>query len=223
MAHWSRPLGFRVLFFLAAIVLLGTGCTGVRVAPSDVVVHSADGLELLSDGGRGSLYIRRPSPRLAGFTKVRLTSVYISYKKRIDRRRPAEEGALAHHFRDALMREFEDSFGWTLVEEPGSDVLNLQLGALDMDLADEPIGNETATVFVAPGGTVNLVLDLRFSTDDEPLFRYVQQRRLPGGVYYDASGLEFERVKRSIDSFVVDSRERVQRFYRAGNDEHAAR
>ncbi len=190
-----------------------------------LAIVTKDGLHLVSDDAPGAIFVKPPQPDLYLYSKILLAPVAISYNHMTKRRRNVYELELGRHIRQALTQELEHSAGWQLVKRPGSDVLRVQLAILEMELRDPETTGTASSNFLSKGGFVTIVMELRDSITDEPLFRFVERGSLPGGFYADPSTAEVDRVKRAVDRFAADTRTNlelfhnsIQRIHENGND-----
>jgi hypothetical protein len=178
-----------------------------------LAVVTKDGLHLVNADAPGAIFVKPPQPDLYRYTKIVLAPVAISYNHMTKRRRDVYELEMGRHIRQALTKQLESSAGWQLVKRPGSDVLRVQLAILEMELRDPQATGTASSNFLSQGGFITIVMELRDSVTDEPLFRFVERGSLPGGFYADPSTAEVDRVKRAVDRFAADTRTSLELFH----------
>jgi Protein of unknown function (DUF3313) len=180
---------------LAWIVAGFLGLGYVRVAAADAP-KEWDGL-VLQQGKRLSLIYVRPGASLAGYKRVRLERLRVSFDKNW---KPNDTKNLSRHLskedfemiKNALADEFGKTFaaelakgGYKVVDESGEDVLDITPLVIDLYIS-APEGSNVGTraVYTADPGRMTLVAELRDSVTNQILFRVVDTRRAEWGDTY---------------------------------------
>ncbi len=176
------------LLFLAALFLGCTSSTPMIDTGPDAVV-TFDGLHKVK-GSRADEAWARPGLDLSGYSKIMLQGAGIEYRPGGETGRAwrARAGGGPYEvtenqkqrLRTVLAAAFRDELGksdrFTLVEEPGPDVLLIRGALLDVVsyVPPEPIGR--LDIFLSSVGEATLVLEIRDSISNAILVRAVDRK-----------------------------------------------
>ena len=170
---------------------LGLGCAstppadpGPGSATPKSVHTTADGLELVEDLRKGALYIK-PDHGITPHYRYHLSQVLLTYDYDSPRFSRTQEDRMRRYVEDAAIGGMIQE-GATMVTGPGSCVLSMGLGLVDIALK-APKGSGATTSILASSGAITLVVDLRDSLSGEPLLRYGRRIGLPGGIQWQDS------------------------------------
>ena len=143
-----------------------------------------DGLQSVKISGLDVVYVR-PGSSLAGYDKFRLPPISVAFRKNWDRdssgvgirsRVSAKDAQrikdrLATLGREELVKELTAG-GYTLSEQAGDDVLDLDTRIVDLDVTapDVPTAGRQA-IYAVSAGELTLVAELRDSVSGETIMR----------------------------------------------------
>jgi len=180
--------------FVSALVTLSTASV---LTPAGL--HSAhaatqtewDGLELRNDRRVDRLFVR-PGASLAGFQRVRLERLQVSFDRNWDPNRSRRgtqrltnadfdriRSALADEFARVATQELQRG-GYQVVTEAGEDVLDVQPFIVDLFITAPGTRTPGTTTFTADPGRMTLVAELRDSETQTVLARVVDAQRAAG-------------------------------------------
>jgi hypothetical protein len=197
----------------ALIICLCLSATANTPASAQNTVHevmSYDGLEKTRVKGIDLAYVR-PGATLAGYTKVIIEPVQVTFAKSWNPKVTGSAFALNESQRDAIRasaaKTVSDAFakelqrgGYTVVSQPGADtlqikpyIINLYVTAPDVQSAGR------SRVYVRSAGQATLVAELADSQTGQVIARVMDTRDAPGnGVVMVSSGVmnraEGERI-----------------------------
>ena len=152
-----------------------------------------DGLELRNDRRVDRLFVR-PGASLAGYQRVRLERLQVSFDRNWDPNR-SRRGAqrLTNTDFDNIRNTLADEFargvtqelgrgGYQVVTEAGEDVLDVQPFVIDLFItAPASRGAGSTWTFTADPGRMTLVAELRDSETQTILARVIDAQRAAGG------------------------------------------
>jgi hypothetical protein len=189
----SRGIPSRTLAFagLAALVVLA-GCAGsgeIQYATGRRAGVSPDGLHLINTwGGRAQRVYVKPGVDLQGYDKVMLEPVVVRFGLTSARELSRETIAVVkQNFRDIFEREIGKSTIYTLVKEPGPDVLRLTPQLIDLVItAPKRPATPDESIVIRSAGAVTLALELSDSRSHAALVRAYDRRAIsnPSGLAY---------------------------------------
>jgi hypothetical protein len=183
--------------FVSALVTLSTVSVltpaGLRSAAAAGPQTEWDGLELRNDRRVDRLFVR-PGASLAGYTRVRLERLQVSFDRNWDPNR-SRRGAqrLTNTDFDNIRNTLADEFSrivaqelgrgnYQVVSEAGEDVLDVQPFVIDLFItAPGTRAPGTTWVFTADPGRMTLVAELRDSETQTILARVIDAQRAAGG------------------------------------------
>ena len=183
--------------FVSALVTLSTVSVltpaGLRSAAAAGPQTEWDGLELRNDRRVDRLFVR-PGASLAGYTRVRLERLQVSFDRNWDPNR-SRRGAqrLTNTDFDNIRNTLADEFNrivaqelargnYQVVNEAGEDVLDVQPFVIDLFItAPGTRAPGTTWVFTADPGRMTLVAELRDSETQTILARVIDAQRAAGG------------------------------------------
>ena len=148
---------------------------------------SADGLHKTKVKGLDLVYAR-PGASLEGYKQVLLRPISVTFRKEWHnppgdpyRMNAADaeriKGRMSALVREELRKEL-DKGGYSLVEAPGEDVLELQMSIIDLHAAApdvQPVGR--VDVFAFSAGEMTLVAELRDSVSGDTIMRIYDRAR----------------------------------------------
>jgi hypothetical protein len=179
------------LFLASIFVMVVSGCA--TQAPT---VDTSAGAEMTFDGlfpvenSRADAAWARPDVDLSPYSKIMLQGVGVEYRPGGETGRSMSSRSNASHFEvteeqkdrfEALMREvFLEELGrsehFTIVTEPGPDVLLVRGGLLDVVSFVPPDTVGRSDIYLSRVGEATLVLELRDSITEAILARAVDRR-----------------------------------------------
>ena len=176
---------------LALTALLAAGCstsTPTINTAADARV-SFDGLNEVIGTTADEAWARADLD-LSGYSKIMLESVGIEYRPDGEKRRSSMARSTATHFevtearkqrfedilRESFVNELGKSTKYTLVTEPGADVLLIRGGLLDVVSFVPPDTVGRSEVYLRQVGEATLVLELHDSVTEAILARVIDRR-----------------------------------------------
>ena len=183
--------------FVSALVTLSTVSVltpaGLPSAAAAGAQTEWDGLELRNDRRVDRLFVR-PGASLAGYARVRLERLQVSFDRNWDPNR-SRRGAqrLTNTDFDNIRNTLADEFSrivaqelgrgnYQVVSEAGEDVLDVQPFVIDLFItAPGTRAPGTTWVFTADPGRMTLVAELRDSETQTILARVIDAQRAAGG------------------------------------------
>lgn len=182
---------YSMLLVVISSILVLSGCAGSSptIDTSDTAEMTFDGLYPI-DGGTADAAWARPGADISQYSKILLQGVGVEY-------RPGGESGRLHHARvghdhselsdnqkarfemllnEAFQEELSKSEYFTLVDEPGPDVLLIRGGLLDVVsyVPPEPLGR--GEIYLRRLGEATLVLEIRDSVSEAIIARVVDRR-----------------------------------------------
>lgn len=184
--HVSMPI-----VVLIGILALQSGCAG-----SNPTLDTSAGAEMTFDGlypvkgGTADAAWARPDADISQYSKIMLQNVGIEYRPGGESGRfysatrrddhyvvtDAQKEKLRELLQEAFQEELGKSKHFSLVTEPGADVLLIRGGLLDVVsyIPPEPIGR--SEIFLSRVGEATLVLEIRDSVSEAIIARAVDRR-----------------------------------------------
>ena len=172
-----------------ATALLGAACA---TSPPELVYATGagavtgDGLHRVRWSQLGAEFVK-PGADLGGYDKVLLDPVTISTMPVGEKRRmvpvkqyqptPPFLAGMRRAYREMFAKQFERG-GFRVVSEPGPGVLRISGHVVDLVLTArlDPEEQAGTSEFVTTFGDLTLLLDVRDSTNDEPLLRTLDRQ-----------------------------------------------
>ena len=181
----------RTALLLCTIVLLaGCAASTPTVDTSDESKMTYDGLYPVK-GGRADEAWARPDVDLTQYSKIMLQGVGVEYRPGGESGRTftarsrggpyevteAQKARFEATMAEAFLEELGKSKYFTIVSEPGPDVLLIRGGLLDVVsyVPPEPVGGR-ADVYLSKVGEATLVLEIRDSITEAILARAIDRR-----------------------------------------------
>jgi hypothetical protein len=198
-----RSFGLLVLVGLAT----GTGCGSVPVTDQSTRDESAvetnsDELERVPIRGPGVLAMR-PGRPIGAYDKFKLNRIDVTFAR--TRYSSADEERIREFVRDYLMRSMEAT-GLPIVETPDACTLLVEIGVLDVALADPISSTGSSTHFVASWGTATIAQHLFDGGTAVPLMQYAIRRKAKGGTGSGISeGRDWTRIEEMLDRMLRDA------------------
>ncbi len=180
-----------LLPFVVVTAVLMAGCEGSTptLDTSDETQMTFDGLYPVK-GGTADEAWARPGIDISQYSKIMLQGVGIEYRPGGETRRTSMSLSRADHYeidakqrerfeavvRETFVDEMSRSEHFTIVSEPGPDVLLIRGGLFDVEsyVPPEPIGR--GAIYLRSVGEATLVLELRDSESGAILARAVDRR-----------------------------------------------
>ena len=183
---------YNKLFLACVAAVTFAGCTAsaptVDTSAADEMTY--DGLYPVK-GGRADVAWARPDVDLTQYSKIMLQGIGVEYRPGGESGRSYMARTSDSHYevteeqkdrfeatmREAFLEELARSERFTIVTEPGPDVLLIRGGLLDVVsyVPPEPVGARS-NVYLSRVGEVTLVLELRDSITEAILARAVDRR-----------------------------------------------
>jgi hypothetical protein len=219
---------FRNISLAAAAVMLVTACvSNPTVDSSDEAQMTFDGLYPIK-GGSADLAWARPGADISQYSKLMLQGVGIEYRpggesgKLYNRRSSADYFEISDEqkerfeklLRESFVAELGKSERFTIVNEPGPDVLLIRGGLLDVVsfVPPEPVGR--VDIYLSRVGEATLILEIRDSVSEAILARAVDRRAAEDSFGMGESNrvLNTAEVRRTINAWARLLRERLDTY-----------
>ncbi|MFP6802395.1 MAG: DUF3313 family protein [Pseudomonadales bacterium] len=171
-----------------------------------------DGLHRV-DGSNMQYAWLKPNLSLAAYTKIRLVNAGIEYRQvkpasgspSVNASRSEfpltekKKARLESLLREVFLEELSNSKHFSLVSEPGPDVLTLTGGLLDVVSAIPPESAGRNDFYVSNIGSAKLVLELQDSRSNEILARALDGRNVqPLSLQRSSPGINAQEVRREF-------------------------
>lgn len=222
----------KMLPLIALIASSGllTGCAGSNptVDTSAEAEISFDGLYRVKGGTADAAWVRKGAD-ISQYSKIMLQGVGIEYRPGGESGRLYYSRRSADHFEisdkqkerlveiltEAFRKELGKSEHFTIVSEPGPDVLLIRGALLDVVsfVPPEPIGR--GEIFLSRVGEATLVLEIRDSVSDAILVRAVDRRAAEdaaGGFSRSNRVFNAAEVRRMAQAWARKLRERLDEY-----------
>lgn len=222
----------KMLPLIALIASSGllTGCAGSNptVDTSAEAEISFDGLYRVKGGTADAAWVRKGAD-ISQYSKIMLQGVGIEYRPGGESGRLYYSRKSADHFEisdkqkerlveiltEAFRKELGKSEHFTIVSEPGPDVLLIRGALLDVVsfVPPEPIGR--GEIFLSRVGEATLVLEIRDSVSDAILVRAVDRRAAEdaaGGFSRSNRVFNAAEVRRMAQAWARKLRERLDEY-----------
>lgn len=228
MRQVIHPLIRKILLISAATVLM-TGCTASNptIDTSSEAEMTFDGLFPVT-GGTADAAWARPGADVSLYSKIMLQGVGIEY-------RPGGESGKLYHarssadhfkltdtqksklvgvFREAFLDELGESEHFTIVDEPGPDVLLIRGGLTDVVSYVPPERVGRSEVFLSTVGEATIVLEIRDSVSEAVIARAVDRRAAENSVGFTRSNRVSNQaeVRRLVKVWARLLRERLDSY-----------
>jgi hypothetical protein len=164
-------------------------------------------------GATAAVFVKPPRPHLQRYDKMWVAPAAITYKEGVRAWSPKDEKQLRRSFRTSLLKSINEGPAWKHAEEPGEDVLYVRVSLIevDVDSTATPAGSQM-TIRESSGGAI-IVLELYDSMTQEPLFRFIEKRKLPGGIF-SGGNVDRDRMTTAFRGFARDIGETLRNQYR---------
>lgn len=223
----------KVRNLLVLLGLAGIACAG---APEGIYYSSGkgsvtpDGLHRVKWEPFRVTYVK-PGADLQRYTKVLVQEVTVSYKTpprsgglqldAIDPNYALPESSLRsmkRYFHDIFVKELGESQNFTVVSEPGPDVLVISGHVVNLKISVPPDWSETPdqSVYTKSSGQMTLLLDARDSQSGEPLVRVGQARAIDlgdGGWYESDPVTNSGAVRDAFQTWASSLRRELDQFH----------
>lgn len=222
------PNGRNNITILAFVLFVLAGCASqtpvLDMSPDAEVTF--DGLREIKDSIAGKAWAK-PGLNLSGYSKIMIQGAGIEYRPGGAARRSIANSADSQfalteeqkaRFKEVVgevfLKELGESEKFTLVNEPGPDVLLIRGGLLDVVsyVPPEPIGR--SDIYLREIGAVTLVLEIRDSMTDAIYVRAVDRNAIGNNSMMMQSSrvLNTSEVKRTIARWASMLRSRLDSF-----------
>jgi hypothetical protein len=228
MPAFDNLTGRRFLLF-AAVLGLVAGCAG-----SSPTIDTSDEAEMTFDGlypVKGSTADEawaRPGVDFSAYSKIMLQGVGIEYRpggesgRLYSTRRGGDYFEVSEQqkerFEELLRDEFREELGrsehFTIVDEPGPDVLLIRGRLLDVVsyIPPEPVG--MVDIYLSKVGEATLVLEIRDSTSEAIFARAIDRRAAEDMMGFSESNrvTNTREIRRLISFWATKLRERLDTY-----------
>lgn len=193
--HWGKIMDLKrkipplALFIALAAFFAGCASSNPTIDTSPEADVTFDGLHPIK-GGTADAAWARPGADISQYSKIMLQGVGIEYRPGGETGRLYRPGSGDDYFeitdkqkekfeeilREAFLKELGASEHFTIVDEPGPDVLLIRGGLLDVVsyVPPEPMGR--TEIFLSRVGEATLVLEIRDSISEAIIARAVDRR-----------------------------------------------
>ena len=174
------------------LISVGAACTAFAQAPAAPVpasrraaatAWSEEGLDMVSVKGLDVVYAK-PGATLASYRRIMLAPISVAFRRDWEKqsvpgsRRPVSakdtqriKDDLSKLVREEVVRQLGDG-GYTLVDAPGADVLDVAMSIVDLDVAAPDIQSAgRVETFAVSAGEMTLVAALRDSVSGDIAMR----------------------------------------------------
>ena len=212
------------LLIAAWVAVTALGCAGTPQAPAlatgSAASVTADGLHKV-DNPRFDLAFVKPGADLHRFSKVMFSSTTISYKSTgAEHTTSRESFTLSEEKMDRMQRMFNEVFAkalsksavYELVTAPGTDVLSVTAGIVDLVVNVPRQSTQQGKEFIASPGSMTLVLELSDSRSREVLVRVADRRAVQrggGGGYRSSAASNWGELNTLFKSWALQLRRRL--------------
>jgi len=225
-----KPQAIRLISLTTAAMILASGCAGSNptVDTSAEAEMTFDGLYPVK-GGTADVAWARPGADISQYSKIMLQGVGIEYRPGGETGKLYYSRINADHFeitdkqkekfrellREAFAKELGKSEHFTIVNEPGPDVLLIRGALLDVVsfAPPEPIGRDA--IYLSRVGEATLVLEIRDSVSEAIIARAVDRRaaeNAPSGFSQSNRVLNTAEVRRMVSAWARILRERLDAY-----------
>ena len=217
-----------ILACVAAVAIAGCTASAPTVDTSAEDEMTFDGLYPVR-GGRADLAWARPDADLTQYSKVMLEGVGVEYRPGGESGRSYRARTSKSHYevteeqkarfeetmREAFVQELARSEHFTIVDEPGPDVLLIRGSLLDVVsyVPPDPVG-AGADIYLSRVGEATIVLELRDSITEAILARAIDRRAAEGIAGLSQSNRVMNRVevRRLAQAWARMLRDRLDEF-----------
>ncbi len=177
--------------------------------------RTEDGLVRVKTPSRAkaAVFVKPPRPHLNRYDRMVLAPIVIAYKRGGASFSDHDEELLRASFRESLLESIDSGPAWKRVESGGEGVLLARVSVVDVEIQPPAVAAASQLNYRASGGGVVLVLEFFDSTTKEPLFRFMEKHRLPGGVYAGGA-FDRRRVTAAFDDFAEAIGRNLRNQYR---------
>jgi len=223
-----HPL-FRQVSLISAAMLLAAGCASSTptIDTSAEAEMTFDGLYPVKGGSADAAWAR-PGADISQYSKIMLQGVGIEYRPGGESGRLYHSRSSADHFElteeqkarfeELLRKEFREELGkserFTIVDEPGPDVLLIRGGLLDVVsyVPPEPVGRNE--IFLSQVGEATLVLEIRDSVSEAIIARAIDRRAAEDSMGMTRSNrvTNTSEVRRMVSFWARTLRERLDTY-----------
>ncbi len=217
-----------VAAFLPVLALIGACASSTPTIDTSAEAEMTfDGLYPV-EGGTADAAWARPGADISQYSKIMLQGVGIEYRPGGESGRLFHARSGADHYeitdaqkarfvevmRDALRDELGRSERFTIVDEPGPDVLLIRGGLLDVVsfVPPEPVGR--SEIYLSRVGEATLVLEIRDSVSEAVIARAVDRRAAEDTLGFNASNRvsNTAEVRRMAKTWARLLRERLDTY-----------
>lgn len=177
--------------------------------------YSPDGLVRVPTPGPLVVFVKPPRPHLQRYDSMILAEPTLTYRRGTQPWSRREERQILDTFHQALLDTISKGEFWerTNTRGPGTLIVKATVAELDLDTDANEASTSSATSFVTPGGGAVLGFELFDSTTEQTLMRFLERRRLPGGVY-SGSNVDQQRLRVLFRDFAQHLGEALRYQYR---------
>jgi hypothetical protein len=228
MTKSPNSMLFRVAVFLPVLALVAACASSTpTLDTSPEAEMSFDGLSPIKGGSADAAWAR-PGADISQYSKIMLQGVGIEYRPGGESGRLYHARSRADHFeitdkqkakfvevmRDAFRDELGRSERFTIVDEPGPDVLLIRGGLLDVVSFVPPETVGRSEIYLSRVGEATLVLEIRDSVSEAIIARAVDRRAAEdvSGMSESSRGHNAAEVRRMAKTWARLLRERLDSY-----------
>jgi hypothetical protein len=160
-----------------------------------------DGLMEVETYNQGQLFVKRDH-HLGRYDDLMIDDVGFRWGPGEARLRDHDEDRIVGMLLGAIEGSHDGLVG--IATEPGPCVLAVNVYIKDLELRTPDWTSDATTSFVSSYGAATMVLELRDSTEQEPLARFIQRRDLGGGPEIMRRGASLGRLSHVISMALRD-------------------
>lgn len=209
----------RNIFRIAAIATVLANPTLAKepvVDMSDPSLATIDGLYPVKHTRIDRVYVQ-PELDLSAYKRVMVAPVSIAYKRKSFELSQEQIDRMRQYFSDAVQKHLSKK-GYTLTNEPGPDVLQVNANIVDLYVNRKPEQTTgRSAVFTASSGEMTLIGELRDSRSGEILVRFADHQRPRSYWAKSTSVSEWTEVRRAFNFWADVLGDRLEDFHSAGN------
>ena len=194
-----------------------------RLAPQEISGEvSEDGLVNISPpDARSWRFFIKQRPHLQGYNKVLIAETTIEYRNGVDGWRDRVERKVRARLRKALIRSIATGEYWTADSEVDSRTLIVKISILDLVVQPKRLRSSFAsssnTSFVSADGNATVAFELFDATSGDPVLRFIERYRLPGGSF-PCADIDAQRLGLVLRTFANRMGEAMENRYRIVRD-----
>lgn len=191
------------------LLIATLGCAGAPPPQSASAWTLSDEFIEVDTEGRGLLLVR-PDHQLGRYDDLLIERVGFRYQRGQRWLSLREEQRISDMLTAVVQGSPDGAVG--IAHLPGPCVLSVQFYLTDLEIYDPDYGEGSTTSFVRSFGEATLVLELRDSLSDIPLARFLQRRKLGGGIASGTADASLRRLGKVVGVAMRDMGQQLQRL-----------